>query len=97
MRRRNTYLVLRCATVAVFGACDEVKSPTRPSSTIVRIDIAGPSSMAHLRSSPHRPGGRDQEAFVKKPGAEAMKIEVQPFARGSHPHMANFLDCVRSR
>ena len=42
----------------------------------------------------------DQEyraEFVKKTGAEVLKIEVQPFARGSHPHMDNFLDCVRSR
>jgi predicted dehydrogenase len=38
-----------------------------------------------------------REEFVKKTGAEVMKIEVQPFARGSHPHMDNFLDCVRSR
>ena len=34
---------------------------------------------------------------MKKTGAEALKIDVQPFARGSHPHMDNFLDCVRSR
>jgi predicted dehydrogenase len=42
----------------------------------------------------------DQEyraEFTKKTGAEVMKIDVQPFARGSHPHMDNFLDCVRSR
>ena len=38
-----------------------------------------------------------REEFVKKTGAEAMKIDVQPFATGSHPHMDNFLDCVRSR
>ena len=28
---------------------------------------------------------------------ETVKIAVQPFARGTHPHMDNFLDCVRSR
>ena len=38
-----------------------------------------------------------REAFTKKTGAEVVKLEVQPFARGSHPHMDNFLDCVRSR
>jgi predicted dehydrogenase len=38
-----------------------------------------------------------RDEFVKKTGAEALKIDVQPFARGSHPHMDNFLDCVRSR
>ena len=38
-----------------------------------------------------------RDDFVKKTGVEVMKIEVQPFARGSHPHMDNFLECVRSR
>ena len=38
-----------------------------------------------------------RDEFVKKTGAEVMKIDVQPFARGSHPHMDNFLECVRSR
>ena len=28
---------------------------------------------------------------------ETLKIEVQPVARGAHPHMDNFLECVRSR
>jgi predicted dehydrogenase len=42
----------------------------------------------------------DQEyraEFVKKTGAEVLKVDVQPPARGSHPHMDNFLECVRSR
>jgi len=43
------------------------------------------------------PDNEYREEFVKKTGAEVMKIDVQPFARGSHPHMDNFLDCVRSR
>ena len=38
-----------------------------------------------------------RDEFVKKTGAEVMKVDVQPFARGSHPHMDNFLECVRSR
>jgi len=38
-----------------------------------------------------------RDDFVKKTGSETIKITVQPFARGSHPHMDNFLDCVRSR
>jgi predicted dehydrogenase len=38
-----------------------------------------------------------RDEFVKKAGVEVMKIDVQPFARGSHPHMDNFLECVRSR
>ena len=38
-----------------------------------------------------------REEFKKQTGAESMKLEVQPFPRGSHPHMDNFLDCVRSR
>ena len=38
-----------------------------------------------------------RDEFVKKTGAEVMKVDVQPPARGSHPHMDNFLDCVRSR
>ena len=38
-----------------------------------------------------------REEFNKKTGTDVMKIDVQPFARGSHPHMDNFLECVRSR
>jgi predicted dehydrogenase len=38
-----------------------------------------------------------RDEFVKKTGSEVLKVDVQPFARGSHPHMDNFLDCVRSR
>ena len=38
-----------------------------------------------------------REEFTKKTGAETMKIDVQPFPRGSHPHMDNFLESVRSR
>jgi predicted dehydrogenase len=38
-----------------------------------------------------------KDAFVKKTGSETLKIEVQPFVRGQHPHMDNFLDSVRSR
>jgi predicted dehydrogenase len=38
-----------------------------------------------------------RDEFVKKTGAEVMKIEVKPNTPGSHPHMDNFLECVRSR
>jgi predicted dehydrogenase len=38
-----------------------------------------------------------REEFTKKTGKEALKIDVQPVPRGGHPHMDNFLDCVRSR
>jgi predicted dehydrogenase len=38
-----------------------------------------------------------RDEFVKKTGAETLKIEVQPVPRGAHPHMDNFLDCVRTR
>ena len=38
-----------------------------------------------------------REEFRKKAGAETLKIDVQPVARGTHPHMDNFLECVRSR
>ena len=37
------------------------------------------------------------EDFKKKTGAETLKIPVTPFARGTHPHMDNFLECVRTR
>src|SRR5687768_9627757 len=43
------------------------------------------------------PDAEYREEFKKKTGAETMKIDVEPVARGSHPHMDNFLDCVRSR
>jgi predicted dehydrogenase len=38
-----------------------------------------------------------RDEFVKKTGVEAMKIDAQPVPRGAHPHMDNFLECVRSR
>jgi predicted dehydrogenase len=38
-----------------------------------------------------------KDEFVKKTGVEAMKIDVQPVPSGTHPHMDNFLECVRSR
>ena len=33
-----------------------------------------------------------KDAFVKKTGSEKLSVEVQPFVRGEHPHMDNFLD-----
>jgi hypothetical protein len=38
-----------------------------------------------------------RDEFTKKTGAAVMKIEVQPVPRGGHPHLDNFLACVRSR
>jgi predicted dehydrogenase len=38
-----------------------------------------------------------REEFTKKTGAEILKVDVQPVPRGGHPHMDNFLACVRSR
>ncbi|HXG68946.1 MAG TPA: Gfo/Idh/MocA family oxidoreductase [Blastocatellia bacterium] len=37
------------------------------------------------------------EEFKKKTGKEKLEIEVKPPARGTHPHMDNFLEAVRSR
>jgi predicted dehydrogenase len=38
-----------------------------------------------------------QDEFVKTTGQARLAIEVQPFVRGTHPHMDNFLDSVRTR
>ncbi len=38
-----------------------------------------------------------REEFVAKAGGQTLEIDVQPVARGAHPHMDNFLECVRSR
>lgn len=43
------------------------------------------------------PDNEYRAEFAKKTGAEVLKVEVQPPPRGSHPHMDNFLECVRSR
>jgi predicted dehydrogenase len=43
------------------------------------------------------PDNEYRDEFVKKTGVETLKIDVQPAARGTHPHMDNFLECVRSR
>jgi predicted dehydrogenase len=43
------------------------------------------------------PDAEYRDEFVKKTGGETLKIDVQPVARGAHPHMDNFLECVRSR
>ena len=38
-----------------------------------------------------------KDEFVKKTGVESMKIDATPVPSGAHPHMDNFLECVRSR
>jgi predicted dehydrogenase len=38
-----------------------------------------------------------KDEFVKKTGAEELRIAVQPFVRGEHPHMDNFLEAMRTR
>ena len=38
-----------------------------------------------------------RDEFVKKTGVDVLKIAAQPVPRGAHPHMDNFLECVRSR
>lgn len=38
-----------------------------------------------------------RKEFKQKTGEEKLNIECRPNARGGHPHMDNFLDCVRSR
>ena len=43
------------------------------------------------------PDAEFREEFAKKTGGESLKVPVQPFTRGTHPHMDNFLACVRSR
>ena len=37
-----------------------------------------------------------KDDFVKKTGSEEVRIAVQPFVRGEHPHMDNFLDSIRT-
>jgi len=38
-----------------------------------------------------------KDEFVKKTGVAVMKIDATPVPSGAHPHMDNFLECVRSR
>jgi predicted dehydrogenase len=38
-----------------------------------------------------------KDEFVKKTGVETLKVDVQPVAPRTHPHMDNFLASVRSR
>ncbi len=38
-----------------------------------------------------------RKEFKAKTGEEKLTIECKPNLRGDHPHMDNFLDCVRSR
>ncbi|MCI0388774.1 MAG: Gfo/Idh/MocA family oxidoreductase [Acidobacteria bacterium] len=47
-----------------------------------------------IEITPDRPYA---EEFKKKTGQEKLQIEVKTNARGSHPHMENFLEAVRSR
>jgi predicted dehydrogenase len=47
-----------------------------------------------IEITPDRPYLED---FKKKTGQEKLVIEVKTSTRGSHPHMENFLDAVRSR
>lgn len=38
-----------------------------------------------------------KDSFKQKTGQDELSIEVHPHQRGTHPHMDNFLDSVRSR
>ncbi len=38
-----------------------------------------------------------RDEFTKKTGSDVLKIDVKPIPRGGHPHLDNFLACVRSR
>jgi hypothetical protein len=47
-----------------------------------------------IQITPDRPYA---EEFKQKTGKEKLEIEVKVQERGSHPHLENFLDAVRSR
>lgn len=43
------------------------------------------------------PDNEYRKEFKAKTGEDKLLIECQPNLRGAHPHMDNFMDCVRSR
>ena len=51
-------------------------------------------SNTSIQITPDRPYA---EEFKKKTGQERLEVEVKAQARGTHPHMENFLEAVRSR
>ena len=62
---RNVFLALASAAVAALVSCGETKSPTRPNTTIVGIEIAGPSSVAHGDSAQFTATGRQADGATK--------------------------------
>jgi predicted dehydrogenase len=62
--------------------------------TIMMAEDSESLSNTSIQIIPDRPYA---EEFKKKTGKDKLEIEVKVEARGGHPHMANFLDAVRSR
>ena len=56
-----------------------------------------PIGASAMLSSKLVPDQEYKDEFVKKTGVEAMKIDATPVPSGAHPHMDNFLECVRTR
>ena len=68
---KNVFVALACAAIAAFVACGgETPSPTRPNTTIVRIDIAGPSSVAPGTSAQFTATGRQVDGATRDATSE---------------------------
>ena len=69
--------------------------PRQPGHAVRRRRTARAFNNTQMEVVPDR---EYRDEFVKKTGGEVLKIDVQAVRRAAaHPHMDNFLDCVRSR
>jgi hypothetical protein len=76
--KRNSFLVLACSAMAIFLACSGSKSPTRPSTTIVGLDVAGPASVAPGASAQFTATGRQVDGGTKDVTSEVHWASSDP-------------------
>ena len=84
---------LACSVASGVGRA--AGDPRQPGDHLRRPEQREPRQHARWRSCPT---ASTRTSSSKKTGGETLKIDVQPFARGAHPHMDNFLEaCVAAR
>ena len=87
----NFTIQLACSVASGVGAPLVIHGSE---GTIAIAEDSENLSNTSIKVTPDREFAED---FKKKTGVEKLEIPVQTSTRGSHPHMENFLDSVRSR
>jgi predicted dehydrogenase len=88
---QNFTIQLACSVASGVGA------PLVIHGTEATIMVAQDSENLSNTSIQIIPDREFREEFKQKTGEEKLEIAITPHQRGTHPHMENFLQCVRSR